>query len=130
MEVRTILLGLNAYYKGDWKKIYNHLCDKKEFTPEMEKLGENLNDNQDLITIMDNDYPKELKKAYQPDFIITRKQISRFYEILKSPLITNFEMNIPMAIYFERQNKFEKIEQAYKKFIKAEKEFCDMIKIE
>ncbi len=130
MEVRTILLGLNAYYKGDWKKIYNHLHNKKETTSEMLELGESLKDNKELVTFIDDDYPKELKKAYQPNFVITRKQISRFYEMLKSPLITDFEMDIPMAIYFERQNQFEKIEQAYKKFMEAEKEFCDMMKIE
>ena len=73
MEI--ILIYFAIKYMGDWNKIYEAL-EKKE-KPEMDKIKtiekEIENSDYKVITILDKNYPKELKRAYKPPFVIWAK---------------------------------------------------------
>ncbi len=70
--MNIILLYFVIKYEGDWDKVYEAL-DKKErvslheITDLEKKLDE---DKVKYITILDNDYPKQLKAAYKPPFVL------------------------------------------------------------
>ena len=67
-----ILIYFAIKYKGDWNKIYEAL-DKKE-RPELKDLRELENEiaksKTKVLTIIDKNYPLELKKAYKPPFVL------------------------------------------------------------
>ncbi len=70
--MNIILIHFAIKYKGDWDAIYKALEDKEKVTLKQLHYLEGLINKQLLkaITILDLDYPKQLKKAYKPPFVI------------------------------------------------------------
>ncbi len=69
--MRNVLLYFSLKYHGDWEKIYSAL-DKKEKIPE-EKLEMVAREKHNFITIIDEDYPRRLKRITQPPFVLFYK---------------------------------------------------------
>lgn len=73
--MNIILIYFSIKYKGDWDKIYRALEDKEKVTlNEINELEERIKKEKwNLITIIDKDYPEQLKQAYKPPFVIWLK---------------------------------------------------------
>lgn len=69
-RMRKVILYFYTKYKGDFMSIFNAIKNK-EIIPseELEKVV----DDTSLITIIDDDYPDELKEQYMPPFVIKRE---------------------------------------------------------
>ena len=69
LKGREIILYLALKHQGDWVSILNTL-EKKEFDSE-EQMRELIQKNRaNYVTIVDDEYPEELKKIYKPPFIL------------------------------------------------------------
>ena len=84
--MNIILIYFSIKYKGDWDKIYKALENKekvsmKDITLLEEKIKES---KHEIITIIDKDYPEQLKQAYKPPFVIWLKGNK---DLLKSKFI-------------------------------------------
>ena len=66
---RNLLIYLDKKNNGDWLKTYADIRDK--VLPEQD-FTLDLGDTK-VVTIIDDDYPEELKKALQPPFVIYYK---------------------------------------------------------
>ena len=69
LDIRKFIIYLAVKYQGDWDLIYSAIKEKEEFDEdEIErtciKVGE------EVITIIDEDYPFSLKKIYKPPFVL------------------------------------------------------------
>ncbi len=73
--MNIILLYFTIKYEGDWDLIYSALEKKEIVSPEEIKLLENKIKEKkwNFKTILDNDYPKQLKEAYKPPFVVWYK---------------------------------------------------------
>lgn len=68
MTAREILITLHNRFNGDWDKIYDFISNRKD-------LGDiDLTNSENYITLLDEDYPVELKNTYRPPFVITKDQ--------------------------------------------------------
>lgn len=70
--MNIILICLALKYQGDWDQIYNALEAKERVTIEQMNEAEKLVDTNEakIITILDQNYPKQLKTAYKPPFVL------------------------------------------------------------
>lgn len=80
MTGRQVLLYLANKYNNNWDKIFN---DIKTKAPINKKEAESL-ENPQAITILDNNYPEELKRVCRPPFVL-------YYEGDVGLLNTGFE---------------------------------------
>ena len=68
MSVRNILVALAIKYNGDWRKIYNDVSNRvdveKEYLLKAEKL------KCKVTTMVDEDYPHQLRQAWKPPFVL------------------------------------------------------------
>jgi len=66
-QAREVILALSVKHNFDWDAIYNAILNKRD----MEDLDQiNIDPYIDCITIIDEDYPDELKRIYKPPFVI------------------------------------------------------------
>jgi len=95
---RQILIGLHNKMGGNWEKIYDFIVNKKPLDFELDLSNEN-----ELITIVDSEYPNELKNQYKPSFVITKEQATeKVYEITyKVRVIAHNEAEAKMKVYNE-----------------------------
>ncbi len=75
--MRKVLLYFAIKYKGNWKKIYKALENKEKISEEDLKKVDKY---KDFMTIIDSDYPKNLKKIYQPPFVLFYKGDKKILE--------------------------------------------------
>lgn len=70
--MNIILIYFSIKYKGDWNKIYDALENKEKVSlKEIKELESIIKENNwNVKTIIDVDYPKKLKTAYKPPFVI------------------------------------------------------------
>ncbi|TCG10885.1 DNA-processing protein DprA [Mycoplasma marinum] len=70
--MNMILIWFAIKYKGDWNKIYKALEDKEKVSlNDLRKMEESLKERSiEAITILDLEYPNQLKRAYKPPFVI------------------------------------------------------------
>ena len=70
--MNIILIYFSIKYKGDWNAIYKALENKERVTlKEISELEEKMKENKwKAITIIDREYPEQLKQAYKPPFVI------------------------------------------------------------
>ena len=85
--MNIILIYFSIKYKGDWDQIYKALENKEKVElKEIEQLEQMMKENDwKCITIIDEEYPNQLKQAYKPPFVIWIKGDRR---ILSSKLIS------------------------------------------
>lgn len=69
LKNEELLLALVVKNKGDWNKTYNDLT-KKDFPDEeyVEKVAKEYQGQ--YITILDNEYPEQLKQGLKPPFVL------------------------------------------------------------
>lgn len=82
--MNLILIYFSIKYKGYFYEIYNAL-KRREFVPieELEEIEKQLNNKElNAITIIDEDYPEELKQINKPPFVL-------FYKGNKKLLLEN-----------------------------------------
>lgn len=69
MDSREILIYLSLKYEGDWDDIYKHIDNKLPLDDEeAEELLKGVKSN--FITILDENYPIELKNIRHPPFVL------------------------------------------------------------
>ena len=67
---REILIALAVKYEGDWNKIYADVSNHE--TDDLAQYLENIDTN-NVITLLDADYPQILKEIYNPPFVLLIK---------------------------------------------------------
>ena len=102
--MNIILIFFTIKYEGDWDRIYKALEHKEKVSlkeiNQLEKEVENSKWN--IITIIDKEYPKQLKEAYKPPFVLWMKGKK---DLLKNPII-NVTGNQIDSKAIERINDF------------------------
>ncbi len=106
--MNIILIWFAIKYKGDWDRIYQALEEKEKISlRELKDLELKMkNEEIQAITILDLDYPNQLKKAYKPPFVL-------FYRGNKDILKRTFmcasgnELNLDVKKWIN--NSFEEI---------------------
>ena len=73
MQAREILISLAIKFGGDWNLIYQSLKLKKDYEDEEEVLESYRNLQCQAITIMDEEYPEQLKRVKKPPFVLFYK---------------------------------------------------------
>lgn len=68
MEGRVLILALHLQYNGNWDKIYRAIKNKSE--PHRKYLAKAKKVQYNYLTLLDKDYPQELKFQYKPPFVI------------------------------------------------------------
>ncbi len=69
--MRNVLLYFALKYSGDWDSIYKALDQKEKITDQELEIVEKM--NIDFVTIIDDKYPKRLKRITKPPFILFYK---------------------------------------------------------
>ena len=69
MKARDVLIAIWKKNNGVWEDIYKDLVNK--VYPEDEEIE--TEDNGKYITLLDEDYPEDLKHQYKPPFVLVRK---------------------------------------------------------
>ena len=69
--MRNILIYFATKYHGDYRLIMNAIKEKEKV--DEEELKKIKNRNYKAITILDDDYPFELKSIYMPPFVLFYK---------------------------------------------------------
>ncbi len=67
-KTKNILIACAIKYKGDWDKIYHAAIDKEVVEPQFLKMAQNIKCN--AVTILDEDYPQQLKGIFKPPFVL------------------------------------------------------------
>ena len=70
MQPQEILISLAIKFGGDWNLIYQSLKRKTDYEDEEEVLQNCRNLKCHAITIMDPEYPEQLKKVRKPPFVL------------------------------------------------------------
>lgn len=68
MEGRVLILALHLQYNGNWDKIYRAITNKSE--PHKKYIAKAKKVQYNYLTLLDKDYPQELKFQYKPPFVI------------------------------------------------------------
>lgn len=68
MEGRVLILALHLQYNGNWDKIYRAITNKSE--PHRKYIAKAKKLQYNYLTLLDKDYPQELKFQYKPPFVI------------------------------------------------------------
>lgn len=87
VDARTMLIGLAIKYKGDWNSIYEGVCRREYPDDEMKETIKNMKCK--VVTILDGDYPNQLKNVHHPPFVLF------YYGNLS--LIKNYHNNISIV---------------------------------
>ena len=69
METREILIAIWKKCNGDWDAIYKVLRNKEYIDVELSLEGV---DTSKYVTLLDEDYPQDLKQSYKPPFVFER----------------------------------------------------------
>lgn len=73
--MKKILVYFYDKYKGVWEDIYNAICEKEQVeVSEAERVLKEYEKDYDIITVLDEDYPENLKREYKPPFILLTKK--------------------------------------------------------
>ena len=68
MSIKNRLVALAIKYNGDWRKIYDDIANKAEVEQEYIVKAENLKCK--VVTMVDEEYPPQLKQAWKPPFVL------------------------------------------------------------
>lgn len=74
MTGKEVILTIYHKYSGDWDKIYEHIKNKTPITEDDVSKAKNWLEGNDLtmdnvVTIIDKDYPDSLKQCFRPPFV-------------------------------------------------------------
>ena len=119
IKARNLIAYLAVKYKQVWDDIYNAIITKEPVDNEI--VEETLSTLKgDYITIIDDDYPKELKHIYRPPFVIflNNEDQNKFNDISSKIYCTKYnlgnglselpyEVGLQEAIKLNLQAEFE-----------------------
>lgn len=111
--MNLILIYFSIKYKGYFYEIYNAL-KRREFVPieELEEIERQLNNKElNAITIIDEDYPEELKQINKPPFVLFYKGNKKL--LLENKLLLTGDFSNPYIESFLNDS----IDEIYKKHI-------------
>ena len=78
MKGREIVIALYLECNGDWDLMYKHIKERilPDATASVTKTAEfrNLCNSDNVITILDSNYPNELKASHKPPFVLVQLQ--------------------------------------------------------
>lgn len=84
MTGHNLLIWLSKKYDNNWEEIYSHILNKKAVSEQdkedMEKVGKEWEGK--CITLVDYNYPEELKKTKKPPFVIYKDIDYKVEEII------------------------------------------------
>ena len=102
--MNIVLIYFAIKYKGNWDLIFKALESREKVSiAEMNKLEEEIKESEyKVITILDIDYPRKLKEAYKPPFVLWLKGD---VELLKRKFIS-FTGNQSTEMSLERIKEF------------------------
>lgn len=63
-----VLVYLAYKYQGDWAKIYDAICLKKEYSDDIDTILSSI--KYKIVTLLDDEYPESLKHIYHPPFVL------------------------------------------------------------
>lgn len=74
MKSRQILIALYAKHNGDWLSIFQDLKNKVAYEEDfIVKTAEDFEKkHKQVITLLDNEYPEELKMKLMPPFVLVK----------------------------------------------------------
>lgn len=107
MTGRQELIKLYIQYAGDWHSMYKAIKNHEVVDDTV------IEDNDDLITIFDADYPEWLKELYQPPFVATRNQMRGLIELHDYLMEIKDSLN-ELAILIDRVDEESNKEEFYK----------------
>ena len=84
--MKDIIKFLYFKYKGDWLKIFIAIKNKEEVKKEQLERARVEYKFDDYITIVDNEYPNDLKKMVKPPFILHKST-----RVIVGVLVTKYE---------------------------------------
>ena len=111
--MNLILIYFSIKYKGYFYEIYNAL-KRREFVPieELEEIERQLNNKElNAITIIDEDYPEELKQINKPPFVLFYKGNKKL--LLENKLLLTGDFSNPYIENFLNDS----IDEIYKNHI-------------
>lgn len=73
-----IILYLYLKYEGNWNKIYNAILTKEEIDEDLYYTLDVEGQKEKFVTILDEEYPDKLKKAYRPPFAFHKYDLEYF----------------------------------------------------
>lgn len=100
--MREILLYFSVKYYGNWDKIYNALKAKENIDYSLYKQIINRYKRKKYVTIIDENYPKNLKNIAFPPFVLYYQ--GNFDLLMKEKIIWIFGAEIPETKYKEIYN--------------------------
>ena len=71
MQPRDIIAYLSDHYRGDWRKIFDHIVEKRSVPNEADHFADRYPCK--IVTIMDDDYPKILQHCPKPPLALYYK---------------------------------------------------------
>lgn len=69
MKGRELLIAIWKKCNGDWDAIYKALINKEYIDEDFSLEGI---DPSKYVTLLDEDYPQDLKQSYKPPFVLER----------------------------------------------------------
>lgn len=72
--MRDVIIYLDYFYQGEWSDIFKHLEDKTPVDMEEVKKVVSEIDTENIITIIDSDYPDKYKVMDKPPFVVERSE--------------------------------------------------------
>lgn len=73
--MKKILVYFYDKYKGVWEDIYNAICEKEQVEDsESERVLREYEKSYYITTLLDEDYPENLKREYKPPFVLLIKK--------------------------------------------------------
>lgn len=93
IKARNLVAYLAVKYNQNWNDIYNAIINKEPVDNEtVEKTLATLKG--EYITIIDDEYPSELKGSYRPPFVIflNREDQDRFIDLLSKIYCTKYNL--------------------------------------
>lgn len=76
MKAREILIAIWKKCNGDWDAIFKVIRNKEYIDEDFSLEGI---DPSKYVTLLDEDYPQDLKQSYKPPFVLVRKE--KEYEV-------------------------------------------------
>ena len=75
VTMNDVLIHFHEKYKGNWDKIYEAILNKEELVPERDlPVVDKYREEYEYITLLDNDYPDELRDYPRPPFVLSNKR--------------------------------------------------------
>jgi DNA phosphorothioation-dependent restriction protein DptG len=110
---KDVLIALTIKYNNDWMQIYHAIKNKEKLSDE--ELNKTKMIKGKTVTIIDDDYPEELKITYKPPFVIffNKKDVKLLNE--SKDLLFNNDFFIKFLAFITLQTEMLNLEMIKRK---------------